>query len=89
MHWIPPYKLSKYIDSIIFPLAGKTSSHVLNSKHFAETMRDVYMGSDEPLFITVPIEEAVGVIRDKLREDGDLVERTPLSLERHLREIPY
>ena len=27
----------------------------------------------------MPIEDAVGVIRDKLREDEDLVERTPLS----------
>ena len=34
----PSYKLSKYIASIISPLAGKTSLHVLNSKHFAETM---------------------------------------------------
>ena len=34
------------------------------------------------LFTDVPIEEAVGVIRDKLREDEDLVERTPLSPDR-------
>ena len=36
----PSYKLSKYIASFISPLAGKTTSHVLNSKHFAETIRD-------------------------------------------------
>ena len=61
----PSYKLFKYIASIISPLAGKTSSHVRNSKHFAETIRDVSVGSDESLvsfdvtslFTNVPIEE--------------------------------
>ena len=86
----PSYQLSKYIASIISPLAGKTSSHVLNSKHFAETMRDVTIGEDESLvsfdvtslFTNVPIGEAVEIIRDRLREDEDLVERTPLSPDR-------
>ena len=34
------------------------------------------------LFANVPIGEAVEVIRSKLREDEDLAERTPLSLDR-------
>ena len=67
----PSYQLSKYIASIISPLAGKTSSHVLNSKHFSETMRDITISSDESLvsfdvtylFTNVPIKE---VIRGKL-----------------------
>ena len=86
----PSYQLSKYIASIISPLAGKTNSHVLNSKHFAETMGDVTIGSDESLisfdvtslFTNVPIGEAVEIIHDRLREDEDLVERTPLSPDR-------
>ena len=90
MYWVPSYQLSKYIASIISPLAGRTSSHVLNSKHFAETMGDVTIGSDESLvsfdvtslFTNVPIGEAVEIIRDRLREDEDLVERTPLSPDR-------
>ena len=68
-------------------MPGKTSSHVLNSKHFAETMRDVTTASDETLvgfdvislFTNVPIG---GTVEVKLREDEDLVERTPLSPER-------
>ena len=71
----PSYQLSKYIASIISPLAGKTSSHVLNSKDFAETMRDVTAASDESLvsfdvtslFTNVPIGEAVDVIRERMR----------------------
>ena len=53
-------------------------------------MRDVTVASDESLvsfdvtylFTNVPIGEAVEVIWDKLREDEDLAERTPLSPDR-------
>ena len=66
------------------------SSHVLNSKHFAETMRAVTLGTDEllvsfdmpSLFIKVPSGEAMQVIQAKLREDNSLDERTPLSLDK-------
>ena len=74
----------QHIASIISPLAVKTT---FNSKHFAETMRDVTLGEDEllvsfnvsSLFTNVPIGEAVQVIQAKLREDDSLAERTPLS----------
>ena len=39
----------QYIAPIISPLVGRSSSHVLNSKHFAETMRDITVGKDELL----------------------------------------
>ena len=86
----PSYQLSKYIASIISPLAGKTSSHVLNSKHFAEIMRDITVGGEEllvsfdmsSLSTNVPIGEAVQVIQAKLRKDDSLAERTPLSPDR-------
>ena len=85
----PSYKLSKYIASVISPLAGKTSSHVLNSKHFVGMMKDVHVEAEEALvsfdvislFTNVPIDEAVDVIHRKLTEE-DLVEWTPLPAER-------
>ena len=84
------YQLSKYTAPIISPLASKTNLHVLNSKHFAETMRHVTTVSDESLvsfdvtslFINVPIGEAVEIIGGKLREGEDLFERTPLLPDR-------
>ena len=77
----PSYQLSKYIASIVSLLAGKTSSHVLNSKHFVETMRGITVGEDEllaifdvsSLFTNVPIGEAGQVIQAKLREDDTVV----------------
>ena len=83
----PSYELSKHIVSIISPLAGKTESHVLNSRHFAETMREIRLERNEipvsfdvsSLFTNVPIVEAVDVILLRLRENEGLDERTPLS----------
>ena len=70
----PSYQLSKHIASLISPLAGKTDSHVRNSKHFVEVMTGLRVEEDEmlvsfdvsSLFTNVPIGEAVQVIRDRL-----------------------
>ena len=87
----PSYKLTRYITSIISLLAGKTSSHVLNSKHLVGTMKEVLVEAEEALvsfditslFTNVPIDEAVDVIHRKLtEEEEDLVEWTPLPAER-------
>ena len=71
----PSYQLSKHNASLISPLAGKTDSHMKNSKHFVELMVGLRVEEDEmlvsfnvtSLFTNVPINEAVQVIRDKLQ----------------------
>ena len=86
----PSYKLSKHIASLISPLAGKTDWHVRNSKHFVEVMAGLRVEEDKmlvsfdvtSLFTNVPIDEAVHVIRDKLRGDETLEDRTTLSPDR-------
>ena len=78
----PLYKLSKYTASIIAPLAGKTSSHVLNSKHFVGMMKDVRVEVEEAL---VSFDVTSLFTHRKLteeKEEEDLVERTPLPAER-------
>ena len=72
---------------MISSLFGKTQSHIKNSTHLVRTVNSVR--SDEimvsfdvsSLFIHVPIDEAVSVIRDKLQNDESLDERTCLSPE--------
>ena len=86
----PSYKLSKYIASVISPLAGRTSSHVLNSRNFTGTMKEECVEVDETLvcfdvtllFTNVPTDETVEVIHKKLLKEEDLMERIPLSPER-------
>ena len=90
MHWITLIPNFEVHSLQHLPLAGKTSSCVLNSKHFDETMRDITVGEDEllvsfdvsSLFTNVSIGEAVQVIQAKLREDDSPVGRTPLSPDR-------
>ena len=83
----PTYKLSRFIAKILSPLVGSTDSFVMNTGHFVEMMRDEKLGPDEmlvsfdvsSLFTNVPIQEAVQVIKKKLKEDQSLPGRTSLT----------
>ena len=84
----PTYQLSKYITSFISPLAGHTSSHVKNSRHFTEMIGSVHVESDEilvsfdvsSLFTNAPVDEAISVIHRRLGKDRTLGDRTILSI---------
>ena len=83
------YQLSKHIDSLISPLAGKTNSHVKNSKHFMEVTAGLRVEDEmlisfdmTSLFTNVSIDEAVQVIYDKLQGNETLTDRTTLSPDR-------
>ncbi len=43
----PTFSLSKFIASIISPLAGKTNSYVKNSSHFKLMISEETIGFDE------------------------------------------
>ena len=83
------YDPSKYIASIISPLAGKTGSFVKNSGHFIEMIKTEYIKEDEimvsfdvvSLFTNVPIQESIQIIQLLLPKNEELENRTELSVE--------
>ena len=81
--------LAKKLASILAPLAGNTTSHVRNSVDFVERIQQTPLEEDDcmvsfdvvSLFTKVPLDEALQVIAQRLREDPTLGERTTIPAE--------
>ncbi|XP_072051992.1 uncharacterized protein [Amphiura filiformis] len=81
------YDIAKFLAKILGPLVGKSEHHILNSKDFADKISDLSLEPDETitsfdvtaLFTSIPPVDAVKAIREVLRQDTSLHERTDLS----------
>ena len=77
------YRLAKELAHTLSPLAGKGDSFVKNSTHFASDAHTIEIDGDllvsfdvVSLFTRVPIDEALKVIKQRLKEDEMLMDRT-------------
>ena len=85
----PTYRLSQHISTLIPPLAGHTETAVKNSAALVEELSHERVTQDEllvsfdvsSLFTNVPVPEAVEVIREMLKRDPKLSERTTLDAD--------
>ena len=83
------YQTSQALADILAPLVGTTEHHVLNSKHLAEDMAEVFIEEGEifnshdvvSLFTNTPIKESLDVIKNRLQNDKDLKQRTLLLVD--------
>ena len=80
------YQTSRALADVLAPLVGTTEHHVLNSK---ENLSGVLIDDGEifnshdvvSLFTSVPVEEAIQVVKSRLQADTDLKNRTLLQVD--------
>lgn len=83
------YNCAKYIAEILNPIVGKTEHHIKNSQQFADIIKHYRVEDDEELrsydvsalFTSVPVDNALEIIKNKLANDNTLADRTKLTPE--------
>ena len=81
------YEIASFVADIIGPLAGRTAHHLKNSQDLVEKLSSVTINEHEvlisydisALFTSVPVDDSIVIIRDRLIHDDTLAERTTLS----------
>ena len=85
----PTDAISGYLARILSPVVGNTDYTVKNSCEFADFIRDKTLNACEELvsfdvvslFTKIPVDLAVKVAEERLREDASLGQRTSLPVE--------
>ena len=82
------YNTAKELASILKPLVGLSSHHLKNTKDFIQQLKEVKLQQDETiisydikaLFISVPIQPVLDIIKNKLENDQQLQQRTSMTV---------
>ena len=83
------YPAAKYLTSILNPLVGKNPHFIKNSEDFVKKIADLEVPPPRKLvsydvtalFTSIPIEDAIDVVRRKLEDDTTLNNRCELSID--------
>ena len=81
--------IDKYIASIIKTYTGKSEYYVKNSAHFVSMIKDLKVDDDEllvsydvtALYPSVPQDEAIELVHQRMIDDPDLSKKTTMSAE--------
>ena len=82
------YETSKEMARMLKPLVGKSPYQVQNTRDFIQQVQDIKLQKDQciitydvkALFTSLPIQPAIDIIRKLLEEDGELQQRTSMSV---------
>ena len=83
------YQTAKEVARILKPLVGKSEYHVINTQDFIESIKGIHLGRDQcmvsydvkALFTSEPTTKACNIIKQKLKEDTELNQRTSLTID--------
>ena len=81
--------MAKELTKKLKPLVGKSPHHINSTQDFVEQVKNVTLLPREclrsydvtALFISVPVDPALGIIKDLLEKDPTLKERTVIAVE--------
>ena len=81
------YEVAKELSRILGPLVGKSPHHIKNTDDFVQQVKGIKLQPGEcitsydvsVLFVSVPIEPAITIIRRKLELDQELHTRTTMK----------
>ena len=82
------YSTSKEPSRILKPLVGKSPYHIQNSQEFIQQIQGIQLQPNQcmvsfdvkALFTSVPIQQAITIIKKLLEEDQSLQQRTTMSV---------
>ena len=82
------YETSKELVRILKPLVGKSPYQAQNTRDFIQQVQGIKLQKDQcimsydvkALFTSVPIQLDIDIIRKLLEEDGELLQRTNISV---------
>ena len=83
------YGMAKVLTKILKPLVGNSSHHIHSTQDFVEQANKITLLPGEclssydvsALFTPVPIEPALGIVKDLLKQDNTLKEKTVLPVK--------
>ena len=82
------YETAKELAKILQPLVGKSPHHVQNNQDFLDSIKGIKIKPEEcimsydvsALFTSIPIEPAIQIIEQQLKDDKDLHSRTNMKI---------